>query len=232
MMITRASKRKRYVLSCIHHYYMCLAGKRGPILYSQFCKPILWVCACIRKSGIVVREYGRDFLLDRVWKSKVFFSVEIDDLCLVDVRTAWWHAVRVEHFKKIHYIENRVNHVKKHYSRPLWQKPLKEKLLTSRPWCMEISDLMPGLIKEVWKVQMRSILLHSLLGNEVKVISRSSILAYKYKKKCPKKNFCPHIHDAWKYYIRCLDYYKKCRKDIWGQYHFRWRLDGDEVKVI
>ncbi len=37
---------------------------------------------------VVVREYGRDFPLDRVWKSKVFFSVKIDELCLIDVRTA------------------------------------------------------------------------------------------------------------------------------------------------
>ena len=36
---------------------------------------------------------------------------------------------------------------------------------------------------------MRSILLHSLLDNEVKVISMSSIPAYKYKKKTQRKTF-------------------------------------------
>ncbi len=41
-----------------------------------------------RPPYAIVWEYGRDFPLDWVWKSKVFFSVEIDELCLVDIRTA------------------------------------------------------------------------------------------------------------------------------------------------
>ncbi len=71
------------------------AAVSSPVLVLRFCSVLLHVSG--RKAAVnegsyyiipsIVREYRRDFPLDWVWKSKVFFSVEIDELCLIDVRT-------------------------------------------------------------------------------------------------------------------------------------------------